>query len=58
MTFPAQLLGGFSGIIVDRFGYINFFIYASLIGLPAIFLVCWFWRREHLSELTTQAVEE
>ncbi len=52
MTFPAQLLGGFSGIIVDRFGYINFFIYASLIGLPAIFLVFWFWRRE-LAELKT-----
>lgn len=48
MTFPAQLLGGFSGIIVDRFGYINFFIYASVIGLPAIFLVAWFWRREWL----------
>jgi PAT family beta-lactamase induction signal transducer AmpG len=46
MTFPAQLLGGFSGVIVDRFGYINFFIYASAIGLPAIFLVFWFWRRE------------
>ena len=58
MTFPAQLLGGFSGIVVDRFGYINFFIYASIIGLPAIFLVCWFWRREHLLELTTQVVEE
>lgn len=46
MTFPAQLLGGFSGVIVDEFGYINFFIYASLLGLPAILLVFWFWRRE------------
>lgn len=46
MTLPAQLLGGFSGVIVDKFGYINFFIYASAIGLPAIFLVAWFWRRE------------
>lgn len=46
MTFPAQLLGGFSGVIVDKFGYINFFIYASSIGLPAILLVLWFWRRE------------
>jgi PAT family beta-lactamase induction signal transducer AmpG len=50
MTFPAQLLGGFSGIIVDRFGYINFFIYASVIGLPAIFLVAWFWRRERTDQ--------
>ncbi len=39
MTFPAQLLGGFSGMIVDYFGYFYFFIYASIIGLPAIFLV-------------------
>ena len=46
MTLPAQLLGGFSGVIVDKCGYINFFIYASVIGLPAIFLVAWFWRRE------------
>jgi PAT family beta-lactamase induction signal transducer AmpG len=46
MTFPAQLLGGFSGVIVDRFGYVNFFIYASGIGLPAIVLAIWFWRRE------------
>ena len=46
MTFPAQLLGGFSGVIVDRFGYSYFFIYASAIGLPAIFLAFGFWRRE------------
>lgn len=49
MTFPAQLLGGFSGLIVDRFGYIDFFVYASLIGLPAVFLVAWLWRYENLS---------
>ncbi|MEI8235770.1 MAG: AmpG family muropeptide MFS transporter [Methylococcaceae bacterium] len=49
MTFPAQLLGGFSGLIVDRFGYIDFFVYASLIGLPAVFLVAWLWRCEKLS---------
>lgn len=42
MTFPAQLLGGFSGVIVDKFGYIHFFIYASLIGLPAILLIILF----------------
>lgn len=57
MTFPAQLLGGFSGIIVDRFGYSYFFIYASAIGLPAIVLVFWFWRRE-LKEVKIRAVFE
>ena len=39
MTLPAKLLGGFSGIIVDHQGYMVFFVYAGLIGLPAIGLV-------------------
>jgi PAT family beta-lactamase induction signal transducer AmpG len=39
MTLPAKLLGGFSGVVVDNFGYDIFFIYASVIGLPAILLV-------------------
>ncbi len=39
MTLPAKLLGGFSGIIVDAFGYSAFFFYAAFVGLPAIILV-------------------
>ncbi len=39
MTLPAQLLGGFSGVVVDHYGYTVFFIYASAVGLPAIVLV-------------------
>jgi len=39
MTLPAQLLGGFSGLVVDNYGYHAFFVYASLVGLPAIVLV-------------------
>lgn len=39
MTLPAKLLGGFSGVLVDNFGYDTFFIYASAVGLPAIILV-------------------
>lgn len=48
MTLPAQFLGGFSGIIVDQFGYYFFFIYASAVGLPAIMLVALLMRREKL----------
>ena len=58
MTFPAQLLGGFSGLIVDRFGYIDFFVYASLIGLPAIFLVAWLWCCQRRSVNTSLFLEE
>lgn len=39
MTLPAQLLGGFSGMVVDSYGYTVFFVYASTVGLPAIVLV-------------------
>jgi PAT family beta-lactamase induction signal transducer AmpG len=39
MTLPAKLLGGFSGIVVDSYGYDVFFVYAAGIGLPAIVLV-------------------
>jgi len=39
MTLPAKLLGGFSGVVVDGFGYHSFFVYASALGLPAIILV-------------------
>ncbi len=39
MTLLPKLLGGFSGTIVDSFGYINFFIFASLIGVPVLLLV-------------------
>ena len=39
MTLPAKLLGGFSGVVVDGFGYHSFFVYASAVGLPAIVLV-------------------
>jgi PAT family beta-lactamase induction signal transducer AmpG len=39
MTLPANLIGGFSGIVVNNFGYQLFFIYASLLGWPAVFLI-------------------
>jgi PAT family beta-lactamase induction signal transducer AmpG len=39
MTLPAQLLGGFSGLVVDKYGYFVFFIYAGILGIPAVLLV-------------------
>ena len=44
MTLPAKLLGGFSGVIVDGFGYFSFFTYAAIMGLPAILLVIYLMR--------------
>ncbi|MCW8828939.1 MAG: MFS transporter [Gammaproteobacteria bacterium] len=38
MTLFPKLLGGYSGGIVDAWGYENFFILTALIGVPVLFL--------------------
>ncbi len=55
MTLPAKLLGGFSGIVVDSFGYQTFFIYAALLGLPAILLVLWLIRNQSLEKAANRS---
>lgn len=39
MTLLGKFLSGFSGEIVAADGYVNFFIYASIIGIPTILLI-------------------
>ena len=46
MTLPGKFISGFSGVVVDGFGYSNFFIVAAAMGLPAIILVWVIMRRE------------
>jgi PAT family beta-lactamase induction signal transducer AmpG len=55
MTLPAQFLGGFSGVIVDNFGYYAFFIYASAVGLPAISLVLLLMYREKAVKIASSS---
>ena len=38
MTLPAKFLGGFSGWVVDGWGYFVFFVWAAVAGVPAILL--------------------
>ncbi len=45
MLLPAKFIGGFSGKIVDDVGYINFFIYAGLLGIPAVLLAIYIWSK-------------
>jgi len=44
MTFFPKLIAGFSGIIVDNYGYFVFYIYSSLLGLPALLIVIYLLR--------------
>jgi len=39
MTSIGGIIGGFSGLIVEGFGYTTFFVYSALLGLPAMVLV-------------------
>jgi PAT family beta-lactamase induction signal transducer AmpG len=45
MTLMPKIISGFSGMIVDAYGYASFFIYTSAMGLPAIALVLYLMRR-------------
>ena len=45
MTLPAKFIGGFAGMVVDTAGYASFFLYAGLLGVPAILLVAFLLRR-------------
>lgn len=38
MTLPGKFLGGFSGLVVEGYGYAEFFLLAGVMGIPAILL--------------------
>ena len=44
MTLMPKFISGFSGLIVDSYGYAAFFVYASATGIPAILLVLYVMR--------------
>ena len=50
MTLFPKLLGGYSGTIVEAIGYSSFFLIASLLGVPVIWLVYFLSKRLELEE--------
>lgn len=53
MTLFPKIIGGYSGTIVDSFGYTNFFIFASALGVPVIALI--YYLRKHLEFKTDES---
>lgn len=51
MTLMPKFISGFSGLIVDGYGYVNFFVYASAAGIPAILLVLYLMRRMNVDAM-------
>lgn len=45
MTLFPKIIGGYSGTYVDAFGYTNFFLMASALGVPVIFLIRYLQKR-------------
>ncbi len=48
MTLPGKFISGFSGVIVDASSYTHFFIYAALLGIPAIILAVIAYRHDKI----------
>lgn len=44
MLLLPKFLGGFSGVLVDRLGYPEFFVLTTLMGVPVLVLVAAAWR--------------
>ena len=50
MTLAPKLIGGYSGTLVDSFGYENFFLFASALGVPVIALIYFLQKRPEFSK--------
>ncbi len=56
MTLPGKFVSGFSGLVVDGFGYTSFFFVAALVGIPAILLVGVLMRRAAANDSGRNAI--
>jgi len=45
MLLLPRLLGGYSGVMVEKLGYSDFFLVTALLGIPTLVLIAWQWSR-------------
>ncbi len=61
-TLPGKIVAGGSGFVVESVGYVNFFFYASALGIPAILLVLYlmyhYRQKEASASPTSEPVHE
>ena len=46
MLLLPRLIGGYSGVIVEKFGYHDFFLITALLGVPTLILIALQWHQE------------
>lgn len=56
-AFPGSILAGFSGFVIERTGFVWFFIWTSLIGIPVAMLAIFVWYRVGISDETLMQSE-
>jgi MFS transporter, PAT family, beta-lactamase induction signal transducer AmpG len=49
-ALPGKLIGGLSGVMVDEFGYVRFFLATAAIGVPVVLLSLTVWRMQGREE--------
>jgi len=57
MLLLPRLIGGYSGVMVEKFGYHNFFLITAVLGVPTLFLIALHWHQESRGN-RMEAVEE
>ncbi|MBS3805656.1 MAG: MFS transporter [Oleiphilaceae bacterium] len=45
MTLPGKFIGGFSGMVVTGYGYMEFFLVSAVMGIPAVLLAMYMIRQ-------------
>jgi len=58
MLVLGKLIASFSGVVVDQYGFVTFFIYAAALGIPAILLIPVLARWERQGRLAPQQRQE
>jgi len=43
MMLLPRILGGYSGVMVEKLGYHDFFLLTTLLGIPTLLLIAWQW---------------
>jgi PAT family beta-lactamase induction signal transducer AmpG len=46
MLLLPRLIGGYSGVMVEKLGYAQFFLVTALLGVPTLMLIAVQWKRE------------
>ncbi|MCU1717599.1 AmpG family muropeptide MFS transporter [Pseudomonas sp. 5P_3.1_Bac2] len=54
MLLLPRLIGGYSGVLVEKLGYAEFFLFTAILGLPTIVLIIVQWRREQTEQADSQ----